>query len=131
MLPIKNGLMSVKAGMNKDQTIGDTFKSLANSCCCKKIISLGEIIPFGKVRVDFRSASVLSRGRPMSRFSHLRSLQGLISDAKSPKSDAGSSPINHSAKCLYFFNSSIVIKSPIICIHRGDKLLFSMWRSDE
>ena len=26
MLPIKNGLMSVKAGMNKDQTIGDTLK---------------------------------------------------------------------------------------------------------
>jgi len=38
----------------------------------------------------------------MSRFSHLRLLQGLISDAKSPRSDAGSSPINHSAKCLYF-----------------------------
>ncbi len=31
--------------------------------------------------VDFRSASVLSRARPMSRFTHLRSLQGLICDA--------------------------------------------------
>ncbi|QSB10207.1 hypothetical protein JTI58_00370 [Lysinibacillus fusiformis] len=31
--------------------------------------------------VDFRSASDLSRGRPMSRFTHLRSLQGLLCDA--------------------------------------------------
>lgn len=36
MLPIKNGLMSVKAGMNKDQTIGDTFKSLAQFMLLKK-----------------------------------------------------------------------------------------------
>ncbi|WGT40906.1 hypothetical protein QH639_09075 [Lysinibacillus sp. 1 U-2021] len=33
----------------------------------------------------------------MSRFTHLRSLQGLLSDAKSPRRDAGSTPINHSA----------------------------------
>jgi len=36
---------------------------------------------FERQGVDFRSASVLSRGRPMSRFTHFRSLQGLLCDA--------------------------------------------------
>ncbi len=57
----------------------------------------------------------------MSRFTHLRSLQGTSVTLNPPRRDAGSSPINHSAKCLSFFQSSIAIKKPIICILREDK----------
>ena len=71
---------------------------------------------FASRGVDFRYTSVLSRGRPMSRFTHLRSLQGLLCDAKTPRSDAGSTPINHSAKCLYFF---IVTNRPLTVFLEG------------
>ena len=75
----------------------------------KKDYVISRMRPFNKAGGDLRSASVLSRGRPMSHFTHLRSLQGLLCDAP-PRSDAGSTPINHSAKCLYFFHTSIAIK---------------------
>lgn len=95
-----------------------------------KIMSTAKKDLLARERVDFRSASALSRGRPMRRFTHLRLLQGLTCEAKFPKTEAGSTPINHSAKCLYFFHRSIAIKWPIICILRGNRLLFSMWRSE-
>lgn len=59
----------------------------------KKDDVISRMRPFNKASGVFRSASVLSRVK--SSFTHLRSLKGLICDA-------GSSPINHSAKCLYF-----------------------------
>jgi len=68
--------------------------------------------------VDFRSASVLSRGRPVSRFTHLRSLQGLICDAKSPRSDTGSSPINHSVKVAFPYLSYSRCEQNSKCIIR-------------
>ena len=43
------------------------------------------------------------RGRPMSRFTHLRSLQGLIYDAQSPRSVADSTPINLSENVSFLF----------------------------
>ncbi|WP_342441952.1 hypothetical protein MHB40_23890 [Lysinibacillus sp. FSL K6-0057] len=42
----------------------------------KKMMSLAEKDLLAKRGVDFRSANVLSRERPMSRFNHFRSLQG-------------------------------------------------------
>jgi len=44
--------------------------------------------------VDFRSASVLSRGRPMSRFTHFRSLQGLLCDAMNCTQNIGLEKFN-------------------------------------
>ncbi|QSB08676.1 hypothetical protein JTI58_16825 [Lysinibacillus fusiformis] len=58
---------------------------------------------FARRGVDFRSASVLSRGRPMSRFTHC----------------VRSTPINHSAKWLYFFHSSIAINRPLSIFLEG------------
>ena len=75
----------------------------------KKMMSTAEKATWqGKGLISVPPASF--QGRPRSRFTHLRSLQGLLCDAKSPRSDAGSTPINHSAKVSLLFHTSIEIK---------------------
>ena len=59
---------------------------------------------------DFRSASVLSRGRPMSRFTHLRALHGLICDANPLGVTLAPLQSTILQSVFTFFHSNIAIK---------------------
>ena len=104
MIDLSISLAHYSLGNNARYKVGNNLRPTSVTkviMLLKKDHVKGRKSNFARRGGDFRSASVLSRGLPLSRFTHFRSLQGLSCDAKSPRSDAGSTPINHLAKVSF------------------------------